>query len=160
MNILLKCVKQSGYSVRFPSGVISQPLDGGAPRMRRVSRNNWRTVAVNWTVQESGYQYLCAFYEIWCENPSQPFYANLIVDGPEYKAYRCHFEPDSFGLDSKEGTVFGVSAQFLVKPIIDRDLNQIIVDSGNNGVDLSDITNPLDHLVNVALPKALESIRV
>ncbi len=159
MNILLKCVRQAGYTVRHPSGVISQQLDGGAPRNRRVSKNNWRTVAVSWTVQESGYQYLCAFHEAWCDNPSQPFYANLIVDGPEYKQYRCHFVPDSFGLDSKEGLVFGVSAQFLVKPIIDHELNKIIVDAGNGGTDLSDIFNPLDHLVNVALPEALRTIK-
>lgn len=160
MNILLKCVKQAGYSVRHPSGVVSQQLDGGAPRMRRVSRNNWRTVTVSWATHDDGYQYLCAFHEVWCDNPSQPFYANLIVDGPEYKAYKCHFMPDSFGLDSKEAGVFSSSAQFLVKPIIDRALNEIIVAAGNDNVDLNEILNPLEHLVNVALPDALESLNV
>lgn len=159
MNFLLKCANQDGYTVRHPSGVVSQSLDGGAPRNRRVSANNWRTVAVSWKVQEAGYQYLCAFHEIWCENPSQPFFANLIVDGPEYKAYKCHFVPDSFGLDSKEAGVFSSSAQFLVKPIIDRALNEIIVAAGNDNVDLSEILNPLEHLVNVALPDALRNIR-
>lgn len=159
MNILLKCVKQSGYSVRHPSGVISQQLDGGADRYRRVSRNNWRSVSVSWTVPESGYLYLCAFHEVWCENPNQPFYANLIVDGPEFKAYTCHFVPDSFGLDSKEGLIFGVSAQLKVKPIVDRDQNQLIVETGNQGVDISDIINPLDHLVNEALPNALRNLK-
>lgn len=160
MNILLKCVNQSGYSVRHPSGVIEQQLDGGAPRYRRVSKTNWRTVSVSWTTHDSGYQYLCAFHEVWCENPSQTFYANLIVDGPEYKPYVCHFVPDSFGLDSKEGGVFSYSAQFKVKPIIDRALNDLIVGAGNDGVDLGDITNPLDHLVNVALPNALGGLNV
>lgn len=128
--------------------------------MRRVSRNNWRTVSVNWATHDVGYQYLCAFYDVWCENPSQPFYANLIVDGPEYKAYICHFVPDSFGLDGKDGRVFSYSAQFFVKPIINREVNDAIVGAGNDGVDLNDILNPLEHLVNVALPDALRGLNV
>lgn len=155
MNFLLKCANQDGYTVRHPSGVVSQSLDGGAPRNRRVSANNWRTVAVSWKVQEAGYQYLCAFHEVWCDNPSQPFYANLIVDGPEYKTYKCHFVPDSFGLSSKEGPIFSTSAQLLVKPIIDRNMNELIVKAANEDISLIELFNPLEHLVNIDFPNAL-----
>lgn len=35
-NVLLRCVKQRGYSVGFESGVIFQELDGGAPSYHRL----------------------------------------------------------------------------------------------------------------------------
>lgn len=38
MNTLKYCSTQEGYSVAFQSGVVSQELDGGAPRNRRLSK--------------------------------------------------------------------------------------------------------------------------
>ncbi|ENV34563.1 hypothetical protein [Acinetobacter gerneri] len=157
-NVLLKCVTQSGYSVGYKSGVISQELDGGAPRYRRNIKNAYHTVNVQWVVQESGFQYLDALYNVWCENPNEFFYAPLKVNGPEYKNYESYFVEDSFQLNSVEGLVFTCTAQLRVKPIVDSELNKIIVESGSQGIDLSDLFNPLEKLVNVDLPNALRGL--
>mgnify|MGYP006880509324 FL=1 len=58
MNTLMYCSTQEGYSVAFRSGVASQELDGGAPRNRRLSKNSFHTVSVQWKVLEAGFQYL------------------------------------------------------------------------------------------------------
>ena len=70
-NVLLRCVTQSGYSVGFKSGVISQELDGGAPRYRRVIKNAYHNVNVQWVVKEAGFDYLDALHNVWCENPNE-----------------------------------------------------------------------------------------
>lgn len=157
-NVLLYCVTQAGYSVGFRSGVISQELDGGAPRYRRDSRNPYHTVNVQWKVQEAGFQYLDALHEVWCRNPNQFFYAQLKVNGPELKNYEAYFVEDTFQLNQLNGLLFTVTAQLRVKPIVDEALNDIIVAAGNSSVDLSKLVNPLEKLVNVDLPKALENI--
>lgn len=153
-NVLLRCVTQSGYSVNYKSGVMSQELDGGAPRYRRVIKNAYHTVNVQWKVQEAGFQYLDALHNVWCENPNEFFYAPLKVNGPEYKNYESYFVEDSFALNSVDGLMFTVTAQLRVKPIVDSDLNHIIVEVGNEQ-DLSQIIDPLKKLVNVDLPNAL-----
>lgn len=157
-NVLLYCVTQAGYSVGYKSGVISQELDGGAPRYRRGMLNPYHTVNVQWKVQEAGFQYLDALHEVWCRNPNQFFYAPLKVNGPEYKNYEAFFVEDSFQLNSVEGLVFTVTAQLRVKPIVDEAMNDLIVAAGNNNLDLSALVNPLEQLVNVDLPKALENL--
>lgn len=154
-NLLLHCVTQSGYSVSYRSGVISQLLDGGAPRYRRAIKNAYHTVNVQWIVKEAGFQYLDALYSVWSENPNEFFYAPLKVNGPEYKNYAAYFVEDSFTLSSVSGGVYTITAQLSVKPIVDSALNHIIVEMGNSGSELSTLINPLDKLVNVELPNAL-----
>ena len=158
VNILLYCVTQAGYSVGFKSGVISQQLDGGAPRYRRTSRNPYFIVNVQWKVKEAGFQYLDALHEVWCRNPNQFFYAPLKVNGPEYKNYEAYFVEDSFQLNNLNGLLFTVTAQLRVKPIINEALNDVIIAAGNSNLDLSKLVNPLDQLVNVDLPNALENL--
>ncbi|MHA3050196.1 hypothetical protein [Acinetobacter sp. ANC 4639] len=157
-NVLLYCVTQAGYSVGFKSGVISQELDGGAPRYRRASRNPYSIVNVQWVVKEAGFQYLDALHEVWCRNPNQFFYAPLKVNGPEYKNYEAYFVEDSFQLNSVEGLVFTVTAHLRVKPIINEALNDVLIAAGNSNLDLSKLVNPLEQLVNVDLPNALENL--
>ena len=158
MNTLMYCSTQEGYSVAFRSGVASQELDGGAPRNRRLSKNSFHTVSVQWKVLEAGFQYLDAFYNVWSETPSQRFNASLRVNGPEFKPYECLFVPDSFQLTSMQGPVYTVTAQLRVKPIVDSELNKIIVEAGNDGQDLASLFNPLEKLVNDDLPRAMEGI--
>ncbi len=159
-NVLLKCVTQSGYSVGFKSGVISQELDGGAPRYRRAIKNPYHDVSVQWVVREAGFDYLNALHDVWCENPNEFFFAPLKVNGPEYKNYESYFVEDSFQLNSVSGLIFTCSAQLRVKPIIDREKNQLLVEVGNEGVDLSELINPLEKLVNVDMPNALRGVNV
>ncbi|MDC5148746.1 hypothetical protein NRA30_18645 [Acinetobacter baumannii] len=158
MNTLKYCSTQEGYSASLKSGVISQELDGGAPRYRRAVKNGYHTVNVQWKVFDVGFQYLDAFYNVWCEVPGQRFYASLRVNGPEFKPYKCLFVPDSFQLTSMQGPVYTVTAQLRVKPIVDSELNKIIVETGNGGEDLASLFNPLEKLVNDDLPRAMEGI--
>lgn len=159
-NVLLKCVTQSGYSVGFRSGVISQELDGGAPRYRRVFKSAYHTVSVRWVVKEAGFQYLNALHNVWCENPNEFFYAPLKVNGPEYKNYEAYFVEDSFQLNSVDGLIFTCSAQLRVKPIVDIEVDRLLVEVGSDNVDLSELPDPLEKLVNDDMPKALRSIHV
>lgn len=158
MNTLMYCSTQEGYSVAYRSGVASQELDGGAPRNRRLSKNSFHTVSVQWKVLEGGFQYLDAFYNVWCETPGEMFNASLRVNGPGFKPYKCLFVPDSFQLTSMQGPVYTVTAQLRVKPIVDSELNKIIVETGNDGEDLASLVNPLEELVNDDLPRAMEGI--
>ncbi|WP_031948627.1 hypothetical protein [Acinetobacter lactucae] len=158
MNKLMYCSTQEGYSASLKSGVISQELDGGAPRYRRGLKNGYHTVNVQWKVFDVGFQYLDAFYNVWCETPGQRFNASLRVNGPEFKPYECYFVPDSFQLTSMQGPVYTVTAQLRVKPIVDSELNHIIVETGNGNQDLASIVNPLEKLVNEDLPNAMEGI--
>ncbi|EXI08465.1 hypothetical protein J532_2586 [Acinetobacter baumannii 940793] len=152
------CSTQEGYSVSYNSGVGSQALDGGADRLRRLSKNSFHTVSVQWRVLEKGFQYLDAFYNVWCETPGEKFLASLRVNGPEFKPYECYFVPDSFQLTSMQGPVYTIAAQLKVKPIVDSDVNKSIVDAGNDGQDLASLLNPLKKLVNDDLPNAMEGI--
>ncbi|EOQ73464.1 hypothetical protein [Acinetobacter lactucae] len=158
MNTLMYCSTQEGYSASLKSGVISQELDGGAPRYRRGLKNGYHTVNVQWKVFDAGFQYLDAFYNVWCETPGQRFNASLRVNGPEFKPYECYFVEESFQLSSMQGPVYTVTAQLRVKPIVDSELNHIIVETGNGNQDLASIVNPLEELVNEDLPNAMEDI--
>lgn len=159
-NVLLKCVTQSGYSVGFSSGVVSQELDGGAPRYRRVTKNAFHAVNVRWVVNENGFEYLNAFHNIWCENPNEFFYAPLKVNGSVYKNYECYFVEDSFQVGEPNGVIFTITAQLRVRPIVDLEQDRILVEVGNEGVDLSELTDPLEKLVNVDMPNALRGVNV
>jgi len=158
MNTLMYCSTQEGYSASLKSGVISQELEGGAPRYRRGLKNGYHTVNVQWKVFDVGFQYLDAFYNVWCETPGQRFNASLRVNGPEFKPYECYFVEESFQLSSMQGPVYTVTAQLRVKPIVDSELNHIIVETGNGNQDLASIVNPLEKLVNDDLPNAMEGI--
>lgn len=158
MNTLMYCSTQEGYSASLKSGVRSQELDGGAPRYRKGLKNAYHIVNVQWKVLDVGFQYLDAFYNVWCDTPGQKFIASLRVNGPEFKPYECYFVEDSFQLSSMDGPVYTVTAQFRVKPIVDAELNKIIVEAGNDGQDLASLTNPLEELVNDDLPSAMEGI--
>ncbi|EXS25587.1 hypothetical protein J658_0335 [Acinetobacter baumannii 573719] len=57
-----------------------------------------------------------------------------------------------------QGPVYTVTAQLRVKPIVDSELNKIIVETGNGGQDLASLVNPLEELVNEDLPAAMEGL--
>lgn len=159
MNRLKYCVTQSGYSAKLGDGVISQKLDGGASRYRRSLKNVAHSVSVQWVIQEAGYQYLMAFYRVWRRKPNQPFIATLVIDDAPVQDYQCFFT-ESPTLSSKQGLVFTVTATLEVKPLVeDEDMDDLIVEFGNeSNDDLGSLTNPLEKLVNVDLPDALENL--
>ncbi len=158
MHKLLYCVTQSGYSAKIGDGVISQELDGGAPRHRRALKGTYHTASIQWVVQKKGYQYLMAFYRVWARNPSQRFLARLCIDGPDVEDYQCYFSGTPT-LSSKEANVYTVTAELRVKPLnIDSNLDEFIVTAGDDGIDLNELWNPLEKLVNESLPDALENL--
>ncbi|WP_151976644.1 hypothetical protein [Acinetobacter soli] len=159
MNRMKYCVTQSGYSAKLGNGVISQKLDGGASRYRRSLKNPSHSVSVQWVVGEAGYQYLMAFYRVWRRKPNQAFLAKLVVDDAPAQDYQCYFA-DSPALSSKQGLIFTVSAQLEVKPLSEStDMDDVIVQYGNESDDdLSSLADPLEKLVNVDLPDALENL--
>lgn len=158
MQKLLYCTTQSGYSAQIGDGVLSQELEGGAPRFRRSLKGTYHSASVRWVVKDAGYQYLMAFYRVWARNPNQRFLADLCIDNATVEPYQCYFS-GSPRLDSKEGLIYTVSAELRVKPLnIDPDMDDVIVTAATQGVDLAELVNPLEQLANVNLPDALESL--
>ena len=158
MHKLLYCSTQSGYSAQIGDGVISQDLEGGAPRFRRALKGTYHTASVQWVVKEKGYQYLMAFYRVWARNPNQRFLAKLCIDNPTVEDYQCYFSGTP-KLNNKDGGVYTVSAELRVKPLnINPDMDDLIVSAGDEGIDINDLLNPLEKLVNESLPDALEKL--
>lgn len=156
LNRMMYCSTQEGYSANIGDGVMSQVLDGGADRYRKSLKGVVHTVSSRWVVQESGYQYLIAFYYVWARNPSQPFIAKLCIDNAPVEDYECFFN-GSPTLSSKEANIYTVTANLKVKPLPRDDaMDDLIVGAGNEGGDLAGILNPLEKLVNEDLPDALE----
>ena len=54
MHKLLYCTTQSGYSAQIGDGVISQELDGGAPRFKRALKGTYHSATVRWVVKDDG----------------------------------------------------------------------------------------------------------
>ncbi|USA54573.1 hypothetical protein NDN13_05095 [Acinetobacter sp. C32I] len=157
LNRMMYCSTQEGYSANIGDGVMSQILDGGADRYRKSLKGVMHTVSSRWVVQESGYQYLMAFYRVWARNPSQPFLAKICVDNAPVEDYECFFS-GAPTLSSKEADVYTVTATLKVKPLpVNETLDDIIIGVGNEGGDLAALLNPLEKLVNQDLPDALET---
>lgn len=155
MHRMKYCSTQKGYSAQVGDGVISQELDGGAPRYRRAVRGTYHSANVEWVVQEAGFQYLMAFYRVWSRNPSQPFLAKLCIDNAPVENYQCHFD-GSPSISSKEGDVFTVVARLRVKPLgISSAMDDVIVGVADGNDDLASLVNSLEELVNEDLPDAL-----
>lgn len=159
MNRMKYCVTQSGYSAKLGDGVVSQALDGGASRYRQALKNVPHAVNVQWVVKEGGYQYLMAFYRVWRRKPNQPFLAKLIIDDASAEEYKCFFKT-SPTLSEKNGKIFTVTSQLEVMPALEnKDMDDLLVEFGNQSdEDLFDLANPLEKLVNVDLPNALENL--
>lgn len=134
MHKLKYCPLQSGYTAQIGDGVISQELDGGAPRFRRALKSTYHAVNVQWVVKEAGYQYLMAFYRVWAKDSSQRFLASLCIDKADVEDYQCYFsEPPT--LSSKEADIYTVSATLRVKPLnIDKATDDNLVGATNDSL--------------------------
>lgn len=150
--VLAYCPLQNGYSVNKAPMAQEQILDGGLPRYRRLPQGPHK-VAVNWIVKKAGFEYLNAFYNLWSDNPNQPFQAALLIDHGRLTAYECSFAggmPPR--LDRKNGEMFYVSAEFYVNPLPRNiDWDTFVVALGKN--DPFEAQNALEKLVNKTLPE-------
>lgn len=160
MHKLLLRPAQAGYSAQPGSNVLMQQLDGGAPRFGVFTKKSSHQVNMQWITNKAGYQYLLAFYHVWMRNPAQPFLVDLVIDGEAtLQQYQCFFMPASLQLNSKVGVVHTVSAQLIAKAINrNTAIDDLIIDAGNRGVLLAELPDPLERLVNQALPDALEDL--
>lgn len=143
---------QSGYSVDLAPAAIEQMLEGGLPRYRRVPRGPHKVV-VNWKVKSEGVTYLNYFYNVWADNPNQPFKALLSIDGGELMEYECTFAgANPPKRTSQLGPNFNITAEFYVNPL-PRNINweKFVVALGKN--DPFKAKNALEKLVNETLPK-------
>ncbi|ENU24178.1 hypothetical protein F993_01494 [Acinetobacter proteolyticus] len=157
LNRMMYCSTQEGYSANIGDGVMSQILDGGADRYRKSLKGVMHTVSSRWVVQESGYQYLMAFYRVWARNPSQPFLAKICVDNAPVEDYECFFS-GAPSLSSKVADVYTVTATLKVRPLpINEAMDDLIVGVGNEDSDLAQTLPSLEKLVNKDLPDALET---
>ena len=155
MHKLKYCPLQSGYTAQIGDGVISQELDGGAPRFRKALKGTYHTANVSWVVSEQGYQYLMAFYRVWARHPSQRFLARLCIDNAPVEDYECYFSSSPM-LSGKEAKIFTVTAVLRVKPLkADNSVDDLFVAIGDGEVDSLNLFNPLEELVNEDLPDAL-----
>lgn len=155
LNRMMYCSTQEGYSANIGDGVMSQILDGGADRYRKSLKGVVHTVSSRWVVQESGYQYLMAFYRVWARNPSQPFLAKICVDNAPVEDYECFFS-GAPTLSSKEANVYTVTATLKVKPLpVNEEMDDLIVGVGDSGSDLAQTLPSLEKLVNEDLPDAI-----
>ena len=112
---------RTGYKVKQGNGAVAIQLDGGAPRVRGDKLGVVSTVDVQWTVNESDFDYLMAFSRsgagangVPC---TLPFLIDLVgIDNAEVGTYMVWFVPNTFGLISQAGLTYIVGAQLWVVP--------------------------------------------
>lgn len=116
LNVLNLIPDQEGYSLTMSTGVIVSQLDGGAPRSRVDILGAWTGMAVQWTVDNDGYEYLQQAFR-YCEvNGGAHFLMYLYLSHGVLDQHEVMFVPGTFGLASQKGRQFVVRAQILVKP--------------------------------------------
>ena len=143
---------QSGYSVQHPNAIERMQMAGGASRYRQGKKNLPSLVTLQWTTSKNGYDYLVAFFKVWQNQyPAiNPFLLDLIIDDSELMEYSCRFT-GGLQLDQIAGHAYYISAEIeATAKKRNNDVDEIIL------LGVLDLLNPLEQLVNVDLPNALE----
>ena len=143
---------QSGYSVQHSYPIDRMQMGGGASRLRKGKKNLPLLVTLQWLTDKAGYDYLKAFYELWLnQSPAiNPFLIDLIIDYGDLLEYSCIFT-DGIRLDQVAGHAYYISANIEAKAKKrNNDQDEVII------LGVLDLLNPLEQLVNVDLPNALE----
>jgi hypothetical protein len=151
---------QSGYTVTDGKETLAANLDGGAGRYRRDILNANSLVSVQWTLNQSEYRYIRAFYNGTTVSGSEPFLIDLILDQAELTEHEAYFVPDSMTLTQVVATQsYMVSAQLEVKPDtqdIDGDAALVMLYNEYGSFEAADeVLNQLEILTNVDLPGSL-----
>jgi hypothetical protein len=121
---------QNSYSISAGSDdTVEVALDGGASRRRADKDQATRTIAVQWSVDDVGYNYLQAFYRTATAKGSMPFLCGLVND-QAIDNYTCWFVDKTFVLSSTMGNTFVVTANLEVLPTaIDETQDQSVIDA-------------------------------
>lgn len=148
---------QQGYSFQDPSETLQAELDGGVSRFRRDKLNGAYKLNVSWTLNQQEYTYARAFYRGTTQSGALPFLIDLYTDlGDQLLEHEVHFIPGSFGLKSQRGNSFVVGATLEVKPYeIGQESEDYVYLVNTYGFDYADLLDPLDPIVNTALPNDL-----
>lgn len=157
MNRLDLTPLQSGYSVEYGDGILTQDLGAGMPRQRADFIGAVHKASATFNLTKEDYNYLMAFYRVYQRNPV-PFLVGLILDTPVKQDYTCRFiGPPRF--NGKDGKIINVTCQFVAKPlVIDAAYDESIVGLRNGGTNFEAVSN-LEKLVNVDLPDALGEVQ-
>ena len=150
MNKLTYPPDQDGYTVKDGEEVLSVALDGGLPRFRKDILNSASELSVRWTLSQSGYRYLRAFYNTATFSGSIPFLVDLIIDAPELTEHTAYFIPKSMRLTNQKGLSYIVQASLVIEPqTVDHIFNSgfmVLFDA--YGDDWASYLNPFEVLGN------------
>ena len=115
--LVLKLVpEKSGYSLTDGDGALRTQLEG--PRGRYVEDVEGDLALVNATflVQNTGLEYLRAFYRTGTKRGALPFLVDLAIDGSTLTRHKAWFVPGSMKTASAGGLAYRVSCQMEVQP--------------------------------------------
>ena len=144
---------QATYAASIGNDIIRAELDGGSGRYRRDIIGATATVSVRWQCNGLAFQYLQAFYRTTINNGADPFFIDLILDGPEIREYKAHFLPGSLMIASTQGFQYIITANLEAEPLpVDEEYDNALVaafeafgrDAVNAGEELDEFTN--EHL--------------
>lgn len=158
MPMLLNlCPTESRYSAtRNTSGYLRVELDGGMGRYRKDILDPGTTVTCRWIVGQEHYNYLWAFYRVYCHKMI-PFHIDLILEEWGKVRVLANIIPDSFRLDGKQGQTYTVTAQLEVQAQqynVQDDEDYIFI-LNELGLDFRKWLERLWHTVNIDYPAAL-----
>lgn len=147
------CIKQDSYSITPDDGVLSDDLEGGEPRFESdVLGGVWQSSCTTLLKDPLERQKFWAFYRYWQKEPSKPFLVSLIGNSGGFEEHKCWFVPNSVSVSGFSGQTCQASFQLYVC----QNENDDRVD-GAVILGLGKIMNPLDHTVNVVLPRELKA---
>lgn len=119
---------QESYSRTVTSSVLSAQLEGGAARYRQDLVGANTRIAVQWTTDSAGLQYLNAFY-LLTGAKGLPFDVDLVFENATMTTYAAHFVPGSWvSPASVQGATYRVKAEIEVysAPPTDASLTAIL----------------------------------
>jgi hypothetical protein len=150
----------SGYTATAGNEVVSAATEGGASRSRRDYIGAPAMISVAWMLDESGFDYLNAFFRTITKSGSLPFLCDLLFDRPYLVEHTCKFIPGSFKpIASTAAFTFNAIANFEVLPQPvdeDEDLNIVAYWEATNGMPIGfPLAGRIDHIANVVLPEYL-----
>ncbi|HEX4302828.1 MAG TPA: hypothetical protein VHZ78_08540 [Rhizomicrobium sp.] len=130
LDKLLVRAQASGYSTTPPQdGVIRVALNGGAGRYRADIEGGTSLVQVAFILDPAQWQYFWAFLRNRAADGSEPFLADLVLDGSPVTEFTVYLIPGSAKVTGVKGVIKYVSAQLEVLPLdVDEDADSSVVD--------------------------------
>ena len=151
------CPTESTYAAKHnTSGYLRVELEGGMGRYRKDILNPGTTVNCRWVVGRAYYDYLWAFYRTYLRK-MEPFYIELVLEEWGNVRVLANIIPDSFQLESKQGSAYTVTAQLEVQaPQYDAQTDEEYIWIINEfGPEYEKIIDRLWRIVNIDYPVAM-----